>query len=207
MHQVQCFRFTYRFHDTKFSLCLYTTLQTLSVSGKYLHSTGSLSPLQLQAEQISSWVRERENTSAMLPVSCSICMCVESLRINNSWSLLRMKETDSDPIATKPLWPCESQSNRLLMFSFYEHYLFLCTSSINQKLEGYCWFAALQRLHNPICSLTSHPTVCQSAGHMTKSVRREGRESDAERGRIWGQHSVSKGRGKQSRRWQGLQWP
>lgn len=149
--------------------------------------------LRLEAEQISSQVGEQENTSAMLPVRSSS----QSLRINNS-RIFSMKETNFDPTSdeTTPT-PFENHSNthsNWFCFSVPPASIRCCV--LPSKAHG--GYYTIKSVPSP---LTLQP-VGLFAGHMTTSVRRKGRESDADgRERFWGQRTVSEGE-KNKERWQ-----
>lgn len=140
---------------------------------------------QLEAEQISSWAGEQWKNSAMLPVSYSSFICATTILINrnvSSRSTFSMKGTNTDPTSGKTTLILAALGNLVVGF-FY--------STVQSKR-----MLLLVWLHNQICSasssLTSHSTVSLCAGHMTKRVRRKGRESGTEKKRFWGQHRVSK---------------
>ncbi len=192
---MQCLRITYRFLKYRvlnLLYCLYTTQQTQS---NCISSKHEISAFQSVARCLkrNSWVGEQEPTSAMLPVSYSAFICVESTAAD---PFLAWKRQTLILLVTKLLenhrntcntWQFVVNFTTIICFSVrtasirhFFHPNFVCVL-MSKAQEGYCQFGlrecSFAELRNQICSasssLTSHPTASLPffAGHMTKSVR------------------------------------
>lgn len=95
----------------RMALCTTQKTQSNCISSKHeVSAFQGHSLLQLEAEQISSWNREQEPTSAMLPVSYSAFISVEILIL----------------LVTKLLWPSENRRNTYSTCLFGVNFRTIC---------------------------------------------------------------------------------